>query len=221
MKRIAAAFCALSMVAVISCNDSATNTTPKGDTTATTTTDTSAMAKVESNAPPMDSAAMMKAWMEYMTPGEMHKVLASQSGTWKHETTSWMAPGAPPVTSGGKSVSKMVLGGRYQETRYSGKFENMPFEGISTLAYDNAKKKFINTWIDNMGTGIMTMEGTYDPGTKTFRFEGKFTDPTSGKDCSARQTVTMTDDKHQTMEMWTTPSGQKEYKTMEIKYTKL
>lgn len=27
----------------------------------------------------------------------------------------------------------------------------MPFEGISTLGYDNAKKTFFSTWIDNMG----------------------------------------------------------------------
>jgi hypothetical protein len=35
----------------------------------------------------------------------------------------------------------------------------MPFEGISTLGYDNAKKTFFSTWIDNMGTGMMVMEG--------------------------------------------------------------
>ena len=43
----------------------------------------------------------------------------------------------------------------------------MPFQGMSTMAYDNGKKTFMSTWIDNMGTGILETEGTYDAGTKT------------------------------------------------------
>ena len=36
--------------------------------------------------------------------------------------------------------------------------------------YDNVKKKFVASWIDNMGTGIQFSEGTYDPATKTFTY---------------------------------------------------
>ena len=32
------------------------------------------------------------------------------------------------------------------------------------------KKKFVGSWVDNMGTGIMFSEGTYDPATKTFTY---------------------------------------------------
>lgn len=31
---------------------------------------------------------------------------------------------------------------------------------MSLLAYDNARKLFISTWIENVGTGMMVLEGT-------------------------------------------------------------
>lgn len=39
----------------------------------------------------------MKAWMTYMTPGDMHKMLAESEGEWNEDITMWMAPGAPPL----------------------------------------------------------------------------------------------------------------------------
>lgn len=217
MKRIASALCALSMLAAISCNDTATDTSAKGDSTANKTDTT---AKIETPAPAPDSAAMMKAWMEYMTPGEMHKVLALQNGAWTGDITLWMAPDAPAQTSKGTSVNKMIFGGRYQESRYSGNFMGQPMEGLGITAYDNAKKKFVSNWLDNMGTGIMSLEGTYDPATKTINLSGKMVDPTTGKECDIRETLTFVDDKHHTMEMFVTQGSAKEYKSMEIKFTK-
>jgi hypothetical protein len=64
----------------------------------------------------------------------------------------------------------MILGGRYQQSTTKGSFNNMPFEGISLLGYDNAKKVFMNSWVDNMGTGILQMRGTWDPAGKTINF---------------------------------------------------
>ena len=35
-----------------------------------------------------------------------------------------------------------------------------PFTGIGVTGYDNHAKKYLSTWIDSMGTGIFSMEGT-------------------------------------------------------------
>ena len=51
-----------------------------------------------------------------------------------------------------------------------GKMKDMQFKGMGIEGYDNVKKKFVGSWIDNMGTGIMMSEGTYDPATKTFTY---------------------------------------------------
>ena len=35
-----------------------------------------------------------------------------------------------------------------------------PFSGVGIDGYDNLRKKYVTTWIDTMGTGIFSMEGT-------------------------------------------------------------
>ena len=168
------------------------------------------------------SEAEMKAWMDYMTPGDMHKMLAKFDGEWKGDVTMWMVPGAPPSTSTTTSTNKMMMDGRYQVSTHKGNFNGMPFEGMSTVAYDNAKKVFISTWIDNMGTGLMTMEGTWDGATKTITFKGKMVDPTTYKEVDVKETFRVVDDNNQVMEMFgTDPKTGKEFKSMEIKYTRV
>ena len=162
------------------------------------------------------SESEMKAWTEYMTPGDMHKMMASWDGTWEGDVKMWMAPGQEPTLSKASSVNKMILGGRYQESRTTGNFGGMPLEGISTTSYDNWEKKFKNTWIDNFGTGIMYMEGTWNPSTKTIEFKGKSLDPMHGKNVDMRQTIKIIDNDTQLMEMYTTLDNGSEFKTMEI-----
>src|SRR5664279_382053 len=137
--------------------------------------------------------AAMKAWQNYMTPGDIHKMLAASDGTWNEDITMWMAPGAPPAKSVATAENKMILGGRYQQSTTKGTFNGMPFEGISTLGYDNAKKIFVNSWVDNMGTGIMQLQGPWDPATKTVNLKGTSVDPTTGKDMNVRETITLVD----------------------------
>jgi hypothetical protein len=114
----------------------------------------------------------------------------------------------------------MVMGGRYQQSTHTGTMMGKPFEGQGTLAWDNARKMFINTWIDNMGTGIMYMEGTWDDATKSATFKGKTYDPMNGKDMDIKQVWTAVDDNTQKLEMFTTQDGQ-EFKTMEIMLTRM
>ena len=166
------------------------------------------------------SEAEMKAWMDYMTPGDAHKMLAKWDGEWNEDITMWMAPGAPAQKNKASCINKMILGGRYQSSTHTGSFNGMPFEGISTLGYDNAKKMLISTWVDNMGTGIMVMEGAWDDKTKIMNAKGKQTDPATGKEMLVRETFQIVDDNTQKMEMFMTPSGGKEFKSMEITFTR-
>lgn len=163
--------------------------------------------------------AEMKKWMEYMTPGDTHKMIAKSDGEWNADLTTWMPGNATPTKTTGSCTNSMLLGGRYQQSKYSANMNGMPFEGISTLAYDNALKKFISTWIDNMGTGITILEGTWDNATKSLNTKGKTMDPTTGKEVSMREVFKMIDDNTQMIEIYNTAGG-KEYKSMEIKLTR-
>lgn len=162
----------------------------------------------------------MKKWMDYMTPGDMQKMLASGAGTWKANVTFWMAPGTEPTKSEATATSEMVMGGRYLMSKMSGNMMGMPFEGMAIEGYDNAAKIFMSTWIDNMGTGIMYMTGKWDESTKTVSYTGKMVDPMSGNWIDVRQVVTYTSPTSNKMEMYGPGPDGKEYKTMEMISTK-
>lgn len=166
-----------------------------------------------------DQELQQKAWSFYMTPGEMHKKLAHDSGSWDEEITMWMAPGAKPQTNKATCENHMILGDRYQQSMHSGNMDGMPFEGIGTTGYDNSLKKFVSTWIDNMGSGIMVCEGTFDSKTNTINFTGKTVDPVTQKYVPFRETFTFIDDNNSLMEMFMLANG-KEYKSMSIKLTR-
>ncbi|MBL7697943.1 MAG: DUF1579 domain-containing protein [Chitinophagaceae bacterium] len=163
-------------------------------------------------------ADMMKAWQEYMTPGDMHKVLASYEGEWTTEGKMWMDPNGQPMTSTGSATYRMVLGGRYQETVFTGDMMGQQFEGKGLMGYDNFKKQFESTWVDNMGTGTMRTEGTYDPATKTFTMTGKMVDPMTRKECAIRETLKMVDQDTHVMTMYNSIAGAPEFKTMELTF---
>jgi hypothetical protein len=203
------------IAAMSSCNDAG-----QKETAATVTTDSTTVAATKPTTPEptpvLDSATKMKNMMEAMTPGEMHKMLASFNGKWTGDVTMWMDPAAPPSKSVATVENKMILGGRYQQSTHKGDMGGMPFEGVGTFGYDNAKKMFVSSWTDNMGTGIMHLEGPYDEATKTITLKGKCMNPENMKEMEIRETLKIVDDKNQVMEMYMTNDG-KETKSMEIK----
>ncbi len=172
-------------------------------------------------------AEMMAKMMEMAKPGENQKLLGDRTGTWNYKVKFWMAPGAPPNESKGTAVSKSVFDGRYSLMNVTGKMEmpgadgkmkSMLFKGMSVDGYDNVKQKFVSSWIDNMGTGIMMSEGTYDPATKTFTYQAE-EEMMPGMKTKVREVVTIVDKDHHTFEFYEDRGGQ-ETKTMEINYTR-
>jgi len=165
------------------------------------------------------SAEEQKAWMDYMTPGSVHEMLAQSNGTWIGENTFWMAPGAPPITTTSEASNSMIMGGRYQQGLHVGDMMGMPFEGMSLIGYDNAKKQIQSIWIDNFGTGMMHLTGTWDESSQTVTMTGTSVDPSTGKDVKVREIFSVLSPTSQLLEMFMEKDGT-EFKTMEIKYTK-
>jgi hypothetical protein len=204
---------------------------PKAPTTAsspaasTTTAASSPATTTSSSTAP--SAEEMKQMMELAKLNENHKLLATTAGTWSYTVKMWMDPSGKPTESTGTATRKAVMDGRYVSGEYNGKFkmpgadgkvQEMNFIGMSMDGYDNVKKKFVSGWVDNMGTGIMTMDGTYDAAAKAFTYTGEY-EMMPGMKEKVRQVIKMTDATHMNMEYYE-DRGQGETKTMEINYTK-
>ena len=166
-----------------------------------------------------DMAAQQQAWMDYMTPGPMHEMMAKSVGDWSATIKYWMDPSGEPTVTEGTSKVEMILGGRYLKETSNSTVMGMPMDGISITGYDNAAKEFTNIWIDNMGTGITVAKGTYDEATNTITLLGSMIDPMTGKDTKYRETLHLIDDNHHVFEMFTDHDGQ-EIKTMEVEYTR-
>ena len=161
----------------------------------------------------------MQKMMDYMKPSAMHQMLAKSAGKWKEEMTMWVAPEAEPMKMEITCEMKMILNGMYLESVSTGNFGGMPFEGRNVVGYDNIKKIFQSTWVDNMGSGITYFEGPYDEATKTVTFSGKMVEPSEGKEIEVKETMQFVDDNTQIMTMYKIAGG-KEVKMMQIKLTR-
>lgn len=161
-----------------------------------------------------------KIWIDYMTPGWAHEMMAKGVGEWKTVTTFWQAPGTEPMTSEGTASSEMILGGRYLKSVHRGDAWGMEMHGISTTAYDNTTHEFLNTWIDNVGTGLAFSKGTYDKESKSITFTGNMVDPMAGEEVEFKQVLKFVDDNTQLFEMYLL-GDEGEFKMMEMKSTKM
>lgn len=163
---------------------------------------------------------IMKAWEAYKTPGAGQKRLDSFIGTWNVKMKSWMDPSKPPEETDGMSENAWVLGDRYLEQRYSGKMMGQPFNGIGYVAFDNFKKRYQSTWMDDAGTGIMVMEGSCDKAGKVFTSMGSMDDFLTGKKSRIKEKVTIVNPDTHRLEMWMTGPDGKMFKTLEGVYTR-
>jgi len=167
-----------------------------------------------------DQKAQMDAMMKAATPGDAHKKLGAMVGTFNAEVKMYMQPGAPPSIGGGVSENSWALDGRWVEQQFSGTFMNMPFHGIGFTGYDNIKKKYIGTWMDNMTTAMMVSSGDADASGNSFTFNSTMDDPMTGKASPVKEKVTVVDSDHHTLEMWGAGPDGKMVKMMDIAYTR-
>ena len=170
---------------------------------------------------------MMAQMMELGKPGENHKLLAGMAGDWTYTLKMWMDPTGKPQESKGTSTRKAIMGGRYFIAEHAGTFQmpgpdgkmqSMDFKGTAIEGYDNARKKFVSSWVDNMSTMILNSEGTYDPGAKTFTYNAEC-EMMPGKLTKIREIIKIVDNDHHTFE-WYDDSHGPEARTMEISYTR-
>ncbi len=174
---------------------------------------------VKQKASVQDHDAMMEKWKEFATPNENHKVLDILVGNWEQTVKWWMSPDAKPESSTGTSEIKWIMGGRFIESTVEGTSMGQPFEGMGLTGYNNEKKQYQSIWIDNMGTGIMTGSGNYDPNTKTLTEQGTFSCPAEGQKSYRGVTKIINKDKF-TYEMYMAGLDGNEFRAMEIVYAR-
>lgn len=164
-----------------------------------------------------DSAKMaqdMKAWEDFAKPAEMHQWMAKHAGNWEADLKQWMG-GPEPMLAKGTEEVKSIMNGLYLEANFNSTMMGQPMMGKSIMGFDKMKKQFVVSWIDNFGSGIVSMSGTYDSTSKTLNLKGKQSDPASGKETDIRQEQKWIDDNTYVMMMYGAGPDGKEMKFME------
>ncbi len=112
------------------------------------------------------------------------------------------------------------MGGRYLQEDFKGTMMGGPFEGMGITGFDNLKKAYVGSWVDNMGTGVTTSEGTYDAAKKTITCTSQCPDAMMTKYVPDRMVTTLVDANTHKMEMYGPDKSGKEFRCMEITYTR-
>jgi hypothetical protein len=160
--------------------------------------------------------------VEAGTPGEMHERLAELVGTWQGKATMWMAPDTDPIKSDYTATYATMMDGRYTKCEISGEMPGMGmFNGFGLYGFDNVTQKFQSTWIDNMGTGMMTGVGEIPSHSQALTWNYKYSCPLTGKPTTMREVETRKGDNAFMLEMFAIePKSGREYKMMVIDFTR-
>jgi hypothetical protein len=151
-------------------------------------------------------------------------LLAKSVGTWQGKSNMWMGPdGGEPMVSDCTFTITPLLDGKFFKCEMKGEMPGMgPYNGMGLYGYDNVAGKFVATWIDSMGTGMMNGDGALSADGKTLTWTYNFNCPITKKASVMRETETTgADGNTKTFEMiGPDPKTGKEYKMMRIELTK-
>lgn len=155
---------------------------------------------------------------EVPKPGPEHELLKKYVGVWD-ATIEMTEPGGQTQTSKGTETCRMLSGGLWLVTQFKGELMGQTFEGNGATGYDPGKKKYVESWVDSMSTGIAVGDSTYDPATKTVTGTLESPDP-SGKPMKMKAVTQWKDDTTRVFTMsFTGPDG-KDMPALKISYKK-
>lgn len=138
----------------------------------------------------MDMAEMMANYAEMQKPGEHHADMAYFEGIWDCTVTFSMGPGQPEMTSRGVATYAWKFDGRWMEQSYQGEMMGQPFQGFGLMGYDNYRKQYLGTWIDDLSTSMLVSAGSTMPGSNQIVMFGKMDEPMTGEIGKTIKTVT-------------------------------
>jgi hypothetical protein len=139
---------------------------------------------------------------------------------WDTAATVWLAAGGAADTAKGRAEFWSNHGDRFLIEEFNGALLGRPVTLHLIFGYDNAKKKYVASMVSSVATEIKVREGTADATGKVITFNGQTFDPVDGKYHAERAVYKIESDKKLLVEVFETPPGGKEWKKMEVVYTR-
>lgn len=105
------------------------------------------------------------------TPSKPHEWLAQLAGEWEVQGEGVMAPGQPPVKVK-TTESTRLLGGLWAVSEMKATMMGVEMTGVMQVGYDDAKKKYVGTFVCSAGPELWQYEGTVEGNTLTLNTTG-------------------------------------------------
>ena len=166
------------------------------------------------------SEALVETWAQYAMPGEHHQLLEKMAGSWHAAIKYRMTADSPIVESEGACERKWILGKRFLLEEFDGGDLGMPFQALAIYGYDSFEKKYTSVWVDTMSTALTTNLGTCQEGCKRITFVGLHGDPWTGVKRHSRGITRFISDSKHALELHEPGQDGKEFKILEIIYTR-
>jgi hypothetical protein len=157
-------------------------------------------------------------WRAQAMPGPGHARLAPLEGDWSLVLRTPGGEGGAWSESPGSASFRWKMGGRFLVEEVETRLGGEPFEWMGIHGFDNSKKRYDSSWIDNLGTGIDRMEGTWDEATKSLTYVGEVDE--GGEPSKVEWTLRLGEKDRFTVEMATLSPDGKQTKNLEIVATR-
>jgi hypothetical protein len=173
--------------------------------------------------------------LDYSHPGKYHQMLAELAGEWTFQGRKFSGnpnPDSNKVTmefsgsfvrkpfADGRFFFVELTGGKLQLPIRDGKMKEGNVQDMEIEGYDNVKRKFAFTFINNhIGSFIIYAEGSYDSPTKTISYEYEV-EPAPGQKIKFRKLLIFRDNDHYKVEYYAERNG-KMVKTNERNCTRV
>ncbi len=105
-------------------------------------------------------------------PSKEHAWLEKFTGEWTTHSKGTMGPDQPTMECNGTLISRQ-LGGFWILNELKGDWAGSPMTGIQTIGFNDAKKKYVGTWVDSATAYMWHYEGTLDPTGKVLTLQAE------------------------------------------------
>jgi len=168
--------------------------------------------------PPGMNPKALQAWMDSAAPVAAHQKLQALVGSWTTHQKDWLPTGDLWNEAEGSATFRLILGGRFVQEDYTTALDGHPFHGLGLTGFDRQQNAYVAMWMDDFGTGIIPLEGGFDPAGRVLTLTGG---AATGRAAGGwRVTDAWWDKDHHTVTWWGQGTDGKPVKLSEIFYTR-
>jgi hypothetical protein len=128
-----------------------------------------------------------------------------------------MGPDQAPMTEVAAVEVSWLMGGRYLQWNQTGKFGDMPYEGMAIEGFNNGEGRYESVWLDNFGTVLLYFTGSCSDDGRHRDMATTFADVIAGNTVDYRIEYQWIDEDHFTYSAFM-DKGEGEFKNVHIEY---